>query len=142
MCQLNFYFVPFQEDGNLLQVLGLPDRDAMRAGVERCCRVSGDSCFILNDDKDRFALAHFTGEYEYAIDEKWIGTDQMQVVGDILQASFRTCSCDLVVGMAQVSWQFLRVSLRLVHTCIMCRCRICATVQMCCHTHRNCLLVL
>lgn len=86
-----------------MQVLGLPDGDAMRAGVERCCRVSGDSCFILNDDKDRFALAHFTGEYEYVIDKKWIRTDQMQVVSDDLQASLQSCSCDVVVGMAQVS---------------------------------------
>lgn len=86
-----------------MQVLGLSDRDAVRAGVERCCRVSGDSCFLLEQDKDRFALAHFTGEYEYVFDEKWMATDQVQVVNPSLQASLLTSSCQVVVDMAQVS---------------------------------------
>lgn len=87
----------------MLQVLGLSDRDAMRTGVERCCRVSGDSCFILGQDKDRFALAHFTGEYEYVVDEKWAETDRVQIVSHGLQASLLTSSCGVLVEMAQVS---------------------------------------
>lgn len=87
----------------MLQVLGLPDRDAVRAGLERCCRVSSDSCFISEHDRDRFALSHFTGEYEYVIDGKWMDMNQMHVVSAGLQASLLTASCGIVVAMAQVS---------------------------------------
>lgn len=75
----------------------------MRAGIERCCHGSGDSCFILGHDKDRFALAHFTGECEYAIDGKWMEVDQVHVGSDGLQTSLLTSSCGIVVDMAQVN---------------------------------------
>lgn len=96
------YFT-FQEDGSLLQVLGLSDRDARRAGIEGCCRGSGDSCYLLEREEDRFALAHFTGEHEYAIDGTWMDTDRAQVVSDGLQALLLTSSCSVLADMAQVN---------------------------------------
>ncbi len=92
-----------EEERGLLEVLGLSDEAERRAGVERCGCVSGDSCFVLEHDKNRFALVHFTGEQEYVTDEVWLETDQVQVVSPALQTSLLSSSCGVVVGMAEVN---------------------------------------
>ena len=79
----------------------MPSNDR-RLGVERCCRYSGDSCFMFEQDRDKFSLLHFTGEHEYIVDGKWTKQDQAQVVNPILQAALLLSSCGVVVDMAQV----------------------------------------
>jgi hypothetical protein len=58
---------------------------------------------MLERDKDKFALSHFTGECEYVVDEKWVEMDRAQVVSHHLQVALRTSSCAVVLDLAQVS---------------------------------------
>lgn len=80
-----------------------PYGEEIRAGVEQCCQMSGDSCFMLGSAGDRFALVHFTGESGYIIDSKWMETNIVHVASSGLQASLMSSSCDVLVDMVQVS---------------------------------------
>lgn len=90
-----------QEENGLFHALGLSNQEDRRAEIERCCCQSGDSCFMLESDKDRFSVVHFTGEHEYCMDEEWTKMDQMQVASPTLQGALLSSSFDVVVNMAQ-----------------------------------------
>lgn len=59
---------------------------------------------MLESDKDRFSVVHFTGEHEYCMDEEWTKMDQMQVASPTLQGALLSSSFDVVVNMAQVHY--------------------------------------
>ena len=91
------------QEGGLLQVLELPSVTEMKAGVEICCHFSSDACFMSGKAGNRFTLAHFTGELEYAIDGQWSVSNQVHAVGSEMQAALLNSSCDLLVDLAKVT---------------------------------------
>ena len=85
-----------------MDVLVSPNGDELKARVEKCCRYSNDSCFMLENNRDRFSLLHFTGECEYIVDGKWIETNEIHVASSRLQALLLSSSCGILVDMARV----------------------------------------
>lgn len=75
----------------------------MKAGVKKCCRCSGDCCF-MTDNCDRFGLVHFSGECEYVIDDEWIESNQVHMINHSLKTHLLSSSCGILVDMAQVSF--------------------------------------
>lgn len=57
---------------------------------------------MVGRDRGRFALAHFTGECEYVIDEKWMEADRVHMASSQLQTLLLSSSCSVLVDIAQV----------------------------------------
>lgn len=74
----------------------------MKSRLQRCCQLSGDSCFVLGGTGDRFALVHFTGENEYVIDRRWVDTNEVHMANSGVKKSLFSSSCGVLVDMVQV----------------------------------------
>ncbi len=85
-----------------MEVLGKSSSvEELKSGISKCCQCSGDSCFMVGGRGDKFALAHFTGEHEYVIDNDWLECNRAQDSA-ILQSILLSSANSVLVEIAKV----------------------------------------
>ena len=76
--------------------------EEIKIGISKLCQFSDDSCFMVGGSLDTFALAHFTGEYEYVIQQDWLAMNNMHVASPAVQTLLKASSCAVLMEMANV----------------------------------------
>lgn len=105
----------------MLEVLGGSSVEEMRSGIERCCELSSDSCFMVKRGGYKFSLVHFSGECEYSIREHWLHANTVHMCDARLRSLLQSSSSSVLVEMAQVRCLIVMYMQLLKSTCMLYR---------------------